>query len=127
MKRWLFFCLLANVLLAATGIGKASASEAANRVMHGKTLYEQWCLPCHDAGPGYTATMAIAQRLGESRSVLLNRGDLTQEYVEYVVRNGFQMMPPFRPTEISDRNVDDIWRYMASMRAKDRSGKSKEK
>jgi hypothetical protein len=33
--------------------------------------------------------------------------------VRFAVRNGFQMMPPFRMTEISDDELDRIVDYLA--------------
>lgn len=127
MKPSMFFCLSVTALLLLIGAGKVRAADAAERVARGKALYERWCHPCHGAGPEYTATMALKQRLGESRSVLLERDDLSQQYVEYVVRNGLQMMPPFRPTELSDKNITEIWGYIASVRGKGNGSKSKDK
>ena len=81
----------------------------------GRELFEYWCLPCHGAGPGHAGTMALAQRLGPEQSVLLERDNLTPEYVKYVVRNGLQMMPPLMPTEITDAGLEPLAQYVASV------------
>lgn len=80
----------------------------------GKMLFEFWCLPCHDAGPGHAGTQAIGRRLGIDHAVLLLRKGLTTDYVKIIVRNGFQMMPPFRPTEISDKDLQELAAYVAA-------------
>ena len=68
----------------------------------GRQAYLQYCGHCHDAGEGHPGTMRLAVRIDADHAVLLGRSDLAPEYVQYVVRNGLGMMPPFRPTEISD-------------------------
>jgi len=80
----------------------------------GKMLFEFWCLPCHGAGSGHAGTQAIERRLGIDHAVLMLRNGLTPEYVTTIVRNGFQMMPPFRPTEISDKDLQELAAYVAA-------------
>lgn len=80
----------------------------------GKVLFDSWCLPCHGAGPGHAGTQAIGRRLGIDHAVLLLRKGLTPAYVKSVVRNGFHMMPPFRPTEITDQELQLLADYVAS-------------
>ena len=80
----------------------------------GARVFEHWCQPCHDAGPGHPGTMRLGLRLGERKSVLLERDDLVDVYVKTVVRLGFQMMPPFKETEISDAELDAVAAYVVS-------------
>ena len=80
----------------------------------GKRLFDFWCLPCHEAGSGHAGTQAIGRRLGFDQSVLLQRSGLTPAYVQTIVRNGFQMMPPFRPTEITDTELQLLAEYVAT-------------
>ena len=54
------------------------------------------------------------RRLGEDQAVLLQRHNLTADHIKHVVRNGFQMMPPFRYTEITDPQLDRIAAYVSS-------------
>jgi cytochrome c5 len=80
----------------------------------GRRVFEHWCLPCHAAGSGHPGTNRLAERLGPESAVLLERDNLNEVYVETVVRNGFQMMPPFRTTEISDDELKSVSRYVAT-------------
>lgn len=80
----------------------------------GKMVYEENCLPCHAAGPGHPGTMQLAIRHGEEKAVLTQRSDLNVEYVKSIVRQGILLMPPFRPSEISDRELQALAEYLAS-------------
>lgn len=121
------FGLLISALILLINVGEVRAADQADRAARGEDLFDRWCQPCHGAGPQYPGTMALKVRLGEKRSVLLERDDLVKPYVEFVIRNGFQMMPPFRPTELSEKNIGEIWEYLASGRGKGNGGKSKDK
>ena len=102
----------------------AVATAAAPVPVDGKRVFEHWCLPCHAAGPGHPGTNRLAERLGTENSVLLDRENLNEAYVQTVVRNGFQMMPPFRPTEISDRELEALAAFVVSGGGR-RSGQEK--
>ena len=84
----------------------------------GKVVYESYCASCHDAGPGHAGTMRLAIRLGEEKSVLIEREDLTTAYVKTIVRQGILLMPPFRPSEINDSELDALARYLSDKGAK---------
>ncbi len=43
---------------------------------------------------------------------LIGRKDLDKDYVHSVVRNGLIEMPPFRPTELTDADVDLVFTYI---------------
>lgn len=81
----------------------------------GKEVYEHWCSPCHAPGgrkhPGTSALEIIYK--GEKPAVLEERLDLTPEFVATFVRNGVKIMPPFRKTEISDKDLADIGAYLS--------------
>lgn len=78
----------------------------------GEGTYVHYCADCHDRGPGHPGTMRLAARLDQA--VLRTRTDLAPDYVKWVVRNGYQMMPPFRPTEITDNELDTLARFVAA-------------
>lgn len=116
--RWL---LLPGLALAACSSAPPRESTPAKMqvqvtaaVPAGKRLYDFWCLPCHGGGTGHAGTQAIGRRLGIDQAVLLLRKGLTPAYISAIVRNGFQMMPPFRPTEISDRELQLLAEYVAA-------------
>ena len=79
----------------------------------GEDLYVRYCADCHRAGPGHPGTMRLMARLGATQAVLRERSDLHPEYVQVIVRNGYQMMPPFRPTEITDAELAALAHYVA--------------
>lgn len=107
------------MLLLATGCGEGETTGAGEpavvqieAITDGKALFELYCIACHGAGLGYPGTMRLQERLSEDQAPLLNRDNLDPEYVKLVVREGFKLMPPFRPTEITDRQLDLLAGYI---------------
>lgn len=100
------------VLCALFSLGVNAQDGAAVR---GKAVYEHWCSPCHAPGarkhPG-TAALEVLYK-GEKPAVLEERLDLTPELITFYVRNGVKIMPFFRKTEISDRDLADLGAYLA--------------
>jgi len=80
----------------------------------GAELYVRHCAACHAAGPGHPGTMRLNARLGPAQAVLVARHDLSAEYVLQIVRNGLEMMPPFRPSEISAAEGAAIATYVSA-------------
>ena len=79
----------------------------------GEAVYEYWCNTCHGPEmlkPG-TAALAIKYR-GELPAALTERTDMVPEFVELMVRDGISMMPFFRPTEISDADLEAVTAYL---------------
>lgn len=93
----------------------ASAGLHAQDAGHGRAVYDHWCAPCHAPGPRKhpgTAALEIVYK-GEKPAVLTDRLDLTPEIVAFYVRNGKLIMPPFRKTEISDKDLADLGAYLS--------------
>jgi len=80
--------------------------------LQGRDVYGEYCADCHDGGQGRPGTMQLAARSGAERSILLSRTDLSPEFVINTVRKGLQMMPPFRPTEITDSELVALAQYV---------------
>ena len=110
-----------SLLLGAFGIGvvfailvfmgMASAQTAAAE--RGKAVYEHWCSHCHAAGPGHPGTQSLEIKYrGELPAVLEDREDLTPEFIRIMVRQGILMMAPFRKTEVTDAELDDMIMYL---------------
>ena len=80
----------------------------------GKAVFDQWCAPCHGAGPGRPGTAALeALYKGVKPALLEERTDLVPELTRTFVRNGVSVMPFLRKTEISDADLDALAAYLA--------------
>ena len=90
-------------------------AEAKDQKPDGAENYALMCAGCHDPGPGHPATMLLEQA-GRPVPALIGRKDLELDYLRTVVRQGLIEMPPFRPTELSDVEIDEIYNHI--MRAK---------
>lgn len=112
---------LLALLFTACGEDKASKEVSkkmpdkvvAVEALSGEEIYNRNCLPCHAEGPGHAGTMRLALRLGEEKSVLTKRNDLQAVYVKTIVRQGILLMPPFRPSEITDTELDALANFLA--------------
>jgi len=105
--------LAAAIALSATG---TRAADSGN-VQTGKDVFQYWCLPCHGDGPLKPGTMALqAKYKGSPPAKLEDRTDLTPELTKFFVRNGVNVMPPFRKTEISDADLQALGAYLARSR-----------
>jgi len=113
--RWIRVPLAAGASVAATlalvAIAQAPAATS-NEVARGKELFDENCLPCHGKGGGRIGTAVLAERLGPDKSLLEERKDLTPAYVSSIVRVGINIMPGFRPTEITRSDLDAISAYL---------------
>ena len=91
----------------------------------GKTVFNQWCAPCHGAEaprrgigrgalPG-TAALAVKYQ-GKLPAVLEQRTDLAPALIKTVVRRGVYGMPITRKTEVSDAELEDVVAYLTRNR-----------
>ena len=110
--------LRASIALALLQCGIAVAQEAAS-VERGQAKFEHSCAPCHAAGigddgramlPGTDALRIKYQ--GALPALLEQRTDLNAEAIRTFVRRGTWSMPPFRPTEVTERDIQDIAAYL---------------
>jgi mono/diheme cytochrome c family protein len=90
----------------------ADTTHAAD-LARGQALYEHYCAACHAAGEGHPGTMRLSVRADAAHAVLIERRDLRPAYVAGIVRNGLQMMPPFRPSELSDEDLSHLAAFVA--------------
>ncbi|WP_146168909.1 c-type cytochrome [Sphingomonas aurantiaca] len=112
-------------LLLATSLGCAAmgqlafagsprAAAATPTVASGQQTYQKWCSDCHTppTGPG---SIALQRKYnGNPSAILLQRTDLTAEYVKLAVRNGVSFMPSFRKTEITDAELAQLAGYLTA-------------
>jgi len=101
------------VLTSQVSAQRRSAAES------GHATFEHLCEPCHGDGPGDdgramlpgTDALRIKYR-GALPALLEERSDLTAEALKVYVRRGTFSMPPFRPTEITDAEIENIAAYL---------------
>lgn len=105
------------------GIGFAAGTPApAADAGNGKRLYDRWCEGCHAPMTPLRMPMAgtyvLEQRYkGTVPAVLTERTDLTPEFIRTIVRNGVNVMPGTRKTEISDAELDDLVAWLTQPKA----------
>lgn len=96
-------------------------------VRRGQAVFHERCAACHAPipdeafGPAFLpampGTQALAARYrGALPAALEQRTDLTPEYVRAIVRNGLPAMPFFRPTEVSDEDLEALGAYLSRPR-----------
>ena len=78
----------------------------------GKVIFDLHCAGCHDPGNAYAATKQLALVRGEDLAVIRERKDLVPIYIKHVVRDGLLEMPPFRPTDINDNELENLATYI---------------
>jgi mono/diheme cytochrome c family protein len=115
-----FFALACTIALhTALGLRTAAAQDD-NAVERGNARFQYMCAPCHGAGigddgrallPGTDALRIKYQ--GALPALLEERTDLTPELLRIYVRRGTWSMPGFRPTEITNAEIEDIAAYLA--------------
>jgi (+)-pinoresinol hydroxylase len=107
------------LLLTLSAAPFALAADPAN----GERLYGNWCIGCHDrlgpTRPTMPGTTALAERYKGARPpALVDRDDLTPEFVKLIVRRGVSFMPFFRKTELTDAELDDVAAFLSRPRAR---------
>jgi len=93
----------------------ALAIPATGAEMTGKEVFEHYCSACHGAadGPG---TMQLARTRGKEQALLVERNNLTTDYIEFVVRHGLRSMPPFVPSDLTDARLQALAAFLAKSR-----------
>jgi len=96
------------------GILQVPPSQPADLIARGEAVFNYWCRACHGpemAKPG-TAALAAKYR-GALPAALAERTDMTPDIIKHWVREGISMMPFFRPTEISNADLEALARYLS--------------
>lgn len=119
MKQPRFLFLSATGLVLAAGFFASGPGIQQARAQYspdpenGEAVYEHWCSHCHDPGNDMPGTLSLRVKYGEDvPAVLLEREDLTADAIKTFVRQGIQSMPPFRKTEITAEELDDLAEFM---------------
>jgi mono/diheme cytochrome c family protein len=95
------------VFLAGTAVCHADPA------MSGKAVFDKHCSHCHAPGIGHPGTMQLARTRGRDQAVLEERDNLAPDYVKYIVRNGLNAMPPFKPSNITREELEALADYLS--------------
>ena len=108
-----------GLAVAALALALWSPCASAQDTERGKARFEHSCAPCHGDGPGDDGRVMLpgtdALRIkyqGSLPALLERRTDLNADAIRTFVRRGTWSMPPFRPTEITERDIQDIAAYL---------------
>jgi cytochrome c5 len=117
------------IAFGAAPVGGLTAAQEASRIEKGHAVFARWCEGCHARGtpvqsnpaPGnyslvgrvWAGTYALQQRYGgRLPAALEDRTDLSPEFIRSTVRNGLNIMPGTRKTEVSDDELDALIAYL---------------
>ena len=96
------------------GIRLEAPRSRAALIERGEDVYQYWCNACHGPEKAKPGTAAHAAKYeGAVPAALIERTDMPPEFVKLFVRQGISMMPFFRPTEISNADLDALAAYLA--------------
>ena len=109
-------CVLAVVVVALGSLATCASAQDAGR---GKAKFDHSCAPCHGAGVGDDGRAMLpgtdALRIkykGALPPLLEQRTDLNADAIRTFLRRGTWSMPPFRPTEVTEGDIQDIAAYL---------------
>ncbi len=109
------------LLSPAAPISAKAVAAASEQYAKGKTpgqeVFNRNCAACHADGAKFPGTVALTTRYaGAKPGALEDRKDLTPEMVRYFVRNGISIMPGYRKTQITDKELSDLADYLSKKR-----------
>lgn len=87
--------LVAMACFAYTGIASAAESNTVEKI--GERYYQQTCAKCHEVGIGPEM-----------------KGKYPESVYKVFVRNGSNAMPAFRVTDIDDKTLESLAKYLAN-------------
>ena len=100
-----------SLLFLAFASGGAAAQDSALEL--GERIYVDKCEYCHGDGVQKGGTFILEARYeGALPALLIERTNLTPEYIEAVLRTWTNGMAPFRPTEISESELEALVAYL---------------
>lgn len=95
------------------GIRVEPPSSTAELIARGEAVFDYWCRACHGPEMLKPGTAALAIKYDAALpAALAERTDMTPEFVSFYVRQGISMMPFFRPTEISDADLEALAAFL---------------
>lgn len=103
----------------AFSMSDAVAAKDSRQIEAGAAVYQKWCAACHSEGENFAGTSALAAKYkGAIPSVLIQRTDLSPEFIQHFVRNGYSIMPFFRKTEINNEELQALTIFLTQKNKK---------
>lgn len=103
-------------LLSPKAVAAAEAQFAKGKTP-GQEVFNRNCAACHADGIKFPGTVALNAKYGGTMpGALEDRKDLTPEMVRYFVRNGVSIMPAWRKSQLTDKELDDLAAYLSKKR-----------
>lgn len=102
---------LAMAACVATLGGGTLAAQTAETVDTGRRIYANWCVHCHREGG--SATRVLEQRYqGKVPAVVEERTDLAAARIVRLLRTQTPGMTAFRPTDLTDSDLEAVAAYL---------------
>lgn len=95
---------------------ETAPAKDASVAEHGRAAFQNACAVCHGRPESPGSISLKFKYAGAKPPLLEDRTDLTAASVEYFIRHGIAMMPPFRKTELDDADAKAISAYLARKR-----------
>jgi mono/diheme cytochrome c family protein len=100
-----------SLLLALFLSGLSTAALAMDQA--GQAVFEEHCFHCHAPGLNRPGTMQLSVTRGAAYALLEQRSDLSVDYIKYIVRHGLRTMPGFKPTTLTNAELDALASYLS--------------
>lgn len=95
----------------------AAEAQFAKGKTPGQEVFNRNCAACHANGIKFPGTVALTAKYnGSLPGALEDRRDLTPDMIRYFVRNGVSIMPGWRKSQLTDKELDDLAAYLAKKR-----------
>lgn len=79
----------------------------------GQALFQKHCSACHAPGMNNPGTQQLTKTRGENMGVLEERNNLVDVYVKTIVRQGLNAMPGFKPSQVTDGELEALAAYLS--------------
>ena len=104
---------VASLLILPFAHGGAAAQDQDSALALGERIYLDKCEYCHGDGVQQGGTFVLGARYQDALPALLTeRTDLAPEYIGAVLRTWTNGMAAFRPTEITDSELEALIAYL---------------
>jgi mono/diheme cytochrome c family protein len=99
-----------SLALALLLLGLSSAAFTMEK--EGQAVFTKHCSHCHAPGLDRPGTLQLSVTRGEAYALLEQRTDLNVDYIKYIVRHGLKTMPGFKPTTLTEPELDALADYL---------------